>query len=425
MNRRHLIVREHQTLRREPYGLLSSDAHTAFLRHLAALPPNALTPTHDGLRTGSLCGLVSVDGWTLEILPKIYDQADHTPDRGLLVKMLASCFDIPIWHGDNAESGQADLLTAIVRAYLEEASTQMSAGWIKSYVTEEDQLTRPRGQLKIHAQVRRGRAQGHMLHCEFDELTTNNAHNRLVKAALKVAASKIPTGSRHAVMARRLALSLNEVDDSTRSWREPDSLAKHRLTQRYERLLILSSWLLRLLGPNVHRGPERGISLLFDMNRLFQDYVGNALDRAIRRHPLANRLRLTRERPVKGLVSDSAESPRFMLRPDLCVHFDNQMLAILDTKWKRLLPDEQNAGVGQSDLYQLLAYGHTYGCRQLTLIYPDHPCLEQWPRPRFKFAPYEDAAIGLSIETFDIQNSDLSADRILVALSPQIEPAPR
>ncbi|WP_158934082.1 hypothetical protein [Burkholderia sp. S171] len=69
--------------------------------------------------------------------------------------------------------------------------------------------------------------------------------------------------------------------------------------------------------------------------------------------PLANCLRLTRERPVKSLVSDSAESPRFMLRPDLCVHFDNQMLAILDTKWKRLLPDEQNAGVGQSDLYRI------------------------------------------------------------------------
>ncbi|SOE97709.1 5-methylcytosine-specific restriction enzyme subunit McrC [Burkholderia sp. D7] len=417
MNRRCLTVREHQDLLREPFGPLNIDAFDAFSRHLSALPANALTPIHHGLRTGSFCGLVSAAGWTLEILPKIYDQPGDGPDRGLLVRMLESCFDVPLWQGGAADSDGADLLPILARTFLEEASAQMRLGWIKSYVTFADQLTRPRGQLKLQEQLRRGRAQGHKLHCEFDELTVDNVHNQFVKAALQVVSSIVPMGSRHAITVRRLAATLDEVADIHSSIHAGTPPSTHRLTRRYDRLLLLSSWLLRLLGPDVHGGSERGLSLLFDMNRLFQDYVGHVLDAAIQRHPLRERLNLARERPVKHLVANGNRDMRFQLRPDFCLQFDDEIIAIFDTKWKRLQPLELNAAVGQSDLYQLLAYGHTYGCRELMLIYPHAPALNQWQKPDFRFAPFDSASIQLSVETFDLENAESSADRIIAAMA--------
>lgn len=376
-------------------------------------PPSALTPIYDGLRTGSFCGLVCADGWTLEILPKIYDRPGMESDRGLLVRMLASCFDIPVWHGDAAESGSANLISVIVRTFLEEASTQLRVGWIKSYVTFSDQLTRPKGRLKLQQQIRRGRAQGHKLHCDFDELTIDNAHNQFVKAALGNASSKTPAGSRDAAVARKLVVSMDDVSEAIAASGSLQIPTLHRLSQRYERLLMLSSWILRLLAPDVHSGPEKGMSLLFDMNRLFQDYVGTALDRAIHRHPLRERFRLTRERPVKNLVADDHQRMQFSLRPDFCLQLDGKIVAIIDTKWKRLQPDELHAGVGQADLYQLLAYGHTYSCKQLLLVYPDSPALDSWQRPNFRFSPHDVGSIGLSLQTFDLENDELSAERLL------------
>ncbi len=413
MTARHLIAHEHETLRRAPHGPLSAEAHAAFLRQLPALPVGALTPTHDGLRTSSLCGLVRAGGWNLEILPKIYDSTTHVPDRGLLVGMLADCFNVPVWQGDTAESGTADLLTIIIRAFLYEARSQLRQGWLKAYITIEERLARPRGRLMLQEQVRRGRAHAHTMQCAFDELTVNHAHNQVVKAAMRVAKKELPVGSQLATLTERLEFSLDDVADIPLGADEIDRLPRQRLTQRYDRLLVLSSWLLRLLGPDVLGGTAQGLALLFDMNRLFQDYVGNALDGAIRRHPLRTRLRLTRERPIRALVADASACERFMMKPDLCLHFDNRLIAILDTKWKRLLPDELKAGVDQPDLYQLLAYGHTYRCDQLTLIYPEHPELSNWNRPTFRFAPHTPTAIGLNIITFDIERARVSADRLL------------
>ncbi len=47
---------------------------------------------------------------------------------------------------------------------------------------------------------------------------------------------------------------------------------------------------------------------------------------------------------------------------------------VIDTKWKRLKGaiDDPKRGVGQGDVYQMMAYSHVYGCEQLLLLYPHH-----------------------------------------------------
>jgi 5-methylcytosine-specific restriction enzyme subunit McrC len=412
----HLIVREHQTIRLGPKGPLSRPAYAAFLARIPALPSGVLKPIHEGLRTGSHCGLVQAGPWTLEILPKIYDPEDPLPDRCALVRMLATCFDIPIRLDGTAGSTLADdLLTIVIRAFLEEAQRQLRQGWIKCYVDQEERLTRLRGRLNVSEQVRRGRAAADRLHCVFDELTVDNDLNRVVRAALVLVRPRLPVGSRFAIQANQLDLALAAVGLIGPGQALRMRLPQHRLTRRYDRLLLLASWLLRLLGPNVHGGPEEGLGLTFDMNRLFQETVSIELASAIRRHPLGSRLRLTRERPVKPLVRDESNRPHFMMRPDLCLWLDRELIAILDTKWKQLKPsqEERRAGIAQTDLYQLLGYGYTYACRHLTLIYPNHPRLEGWPLPRYSYCSPAELDIALQVGAFDLDRCKSAADQLL------------
>jgi len=106
-------------------------------------------------------------------------------------------------------------------------------------------------------------------------------------------------------------------------------LAHQRLTRRYDRLLMLSRWLLPLLGSDVSGGDEEGLGLTFDMNQLFQATVGKPLMAAMRRHPQRDRLRLTRERPSRALVEDADGRGRCMTYSDLCIQLDAEIVAIL------------------------------------------------------------------------------------------------
>jgi 5-methylcytosine-specific restriction enzyme subunit McrC len=49
-------------------------------------------------------------------------------------------------------------------------------------------------------------------------------------------------------------------------------------------------------------------------------------------------------------------------------------LLIIDTKWKRLKGeiDDAKRGVGQADIYQMMAYAHVYNSNSLMLLYPHH-----------------------------------------------------
>ncbi|GAA6159194.1 hypothetical protein NBRC116589_13680 [Ruegeria sp. HU-ET01832] len=67
------------------------------------------------------------------------------------------------------------------------------------------------------------------------------------------------------------------------------------------------------------------------------------------------------------------------MMPDIVFDYKSGPV-IIDTKWKELDPlDRRKLGVAQSDVYQMLAYGHGYskhGAKpRLILLYPHHASL--------------------------------------------------
>ncbi len=412
------ITYEHRTLRLRPEGPLAPRACQAFLSLIPQLPVGALSATADGIRVGSHCGLIQVDGWLLEILPKIYGEATEGPNRGLLVKMLGHCFDLPVWQQGLADAEWADdLLTIVIQAFLTEAAMQMRHGLLKSYVHCEEQLARPRGRLNLSRQIRRGRAQAHRMHCEFDELTADNGYNQAVRAALQVVQTLLPRGSAIKARADRLLGQVMEISPAAMMPSDIESLPRNRLTEHYDRLLLLATWILQLAGPDVHSGNGQGLSLLFDMNQLFQRYVGVMLQAAVHRHSGCHRVQLTKEWPQIGLLRDETNGAScFRMKPDFTLRLQNGLfIAILDTKWKVLAPDDAvgHYGIAQSDLYQLLAYGHSYDCQQLVLIYPSHPKAKDWNTRHYRYAPHDDPSRRLAVTVFDIDETEGSAERLL------------
>ena len=115
------------------------------------------------------------------------------------------------------------------------------------------------------------------------------------------------------------------------------------------------------------------------MNDLFEAYIAALAKRALRGtewtvHAQGGRLFCLIEEGDGG-------KQRFATKPDLLIKRGNETAMIIDTKWKRIGRDPNDAkhGVSQADVYQLMAYARLYRCPDVMLLYPHHTGLDDEP----------------------------------------------
>ena len=103
----------------------------------------------------------------------------------------------------------------------------------------------------------------------------------------------------------------------------------------------------------------------------FEEFVGRTIKRALS----GTNLRVDLQGPQGyALIDQKTNARRFATRPDIVISRNGQPLLVIDTKWKRLKGaiDDRKRGVGQADVYQMMAYAHVYDCKRLILLYPHH-----------------------------------------------------
>src|SRR3546814_20245994 len=105
-------------------------------------------------------------------------------------------------------------------------------------------------------------------------------------------------------------------------------------------------------------GSGRGISMLFEMNTLFEDYVGRQVARALVGTGFTVSLQSGR------LFCLSADDGRglFQTKPDILLRRAGVVTHVIATQWKRIAPliDEPQQGFSQDHVYQLMAYSQLF-----------------------------------------------------------------
>ncbi|TOM33192.1 restriction endonuclease, partial [Vibrio parahaemolyticus] len=170
-----------------------------------------------------------------------------------------------------------------------------------------------------------------------------------------------------------------------RQWSKERSLAHYRSVKPWCELI------LSYQSPVSLSGRHNGISMLFPMENLFEQYVAIRLGKS-----LSHDLTLRTQASSCALVTHKPRSGKsqewFRLKPDIVVSdkSSHEFLYVADTKWKRInekqATSKQKYGISQSDMYQMFAYGQCYlgGAGVVYLIYPAHESFNR-PLPPFKF----------------------------------------
>ncbi|MCM5703878.1 McrC family protein [Larsenimonas salina] len=336
------------------------------------------------LRLDNYVGVLETPcGTCLEILPKhVHDAEGAAPSRKLLRRMIQSSLELSTREVGAAELElfEAPLSEWVMHRFLVALDELVQRGVRFDYERIEDEQPFLRGQLDVAAQMRQPPSRAHRFRLRHDRFSPNRPENRLLKCALE----RVCTATRSSDnwrLAQELRHRLSDVPASRDVKTDSNAWRTDRLMAHYQPVRPWCQLILDKTLPLAVAGHHHGMSLLFPMEQLFEQYVAHHLKRAAppgtRVHTQATGAWLCRHRG-RNL---------FQLRPDLLVE-QGARRWVLDTKWKRLAHDATNYGLSQSDIYQLFAYGHRYlkGHGDVALIYPAHAMFDR-ALEAFEFSP--------------------------------------
>jgi len=339
------------------------------------------------IRALSFVGVVQVPGLTVEILPKVDTSAVATADgtapdsetlslaqRNLLY-MLSIAKRVPLHERELAslETQRLPLLEALALIFVERLFDELRKGVDRAYMRREENLPLFKGKLLLRQHLSRNIAHQERCYVAYDEFLPDTWLNRILKAACRRLLSMV--GSARVQQRLREALVFfGGVEDLAIEEYHFDSVHLNRNTRRFGVLLDFARLVLLGGTPCPRAGRLLTFSLLFPMETLFEEFIARFIRRYASEFGLErSQIHIQARRQGAWLLRTDAGEGRFRLRPDILVDgARGRPQLILDTKWKRLLRDVEDArnGVGQADLYQLYAYATRYKCLDNVLLFP-------------------------------------------------------
>lgn len=356
-------------------------------------------------------------GTQIEVLPKVFNDdiepAEKT--RKTLITMLRCLRDSPFKQGDSAEirTTNMPLLEVYISQFLSLTNQLIKRGIRSDYVRVQNNSKFLRGRLLVSQQIRSNMLHPERFAIEYDEYLVNRPANRLIKATLALV-TRVAQSSKNQRLARGLSFAFEDVPKSTDIRTDFQKVKTDRSMSYYQNVLEWCRLLLNGHGPTSSTGGFNTLSILYPMERIFEDYVAHRL-----RPKLGSYFEgctLKTQAATDSLVENHNDKPIFKLKPDLLIIKGVETVCVMDTKWKLLdASDHGNKyGISQADMYQLYAYGHKYlkkskPPKKLMLVYPKTDKFEK----RLPLFEYEKGEKGLKLDVvpFDLNEGVLIDER--------------
>src|SRR5574344_42686 len=365
---------------------------------------------------GKICfnkyaGIIQLkNGTFVEVLPKICLEKEQAAEsRAIFTKMIATLKSnyYKSFADTHISSADFPLLEVFITIFLDEVDKLIRLGLRKNYIKVIENSTFIKGKIKIAENIQYNHSHREKNYVEYNQFIENTPENIVIKTCICYLKNK----SKNFNNIKRLNQALFVFDNVLESYAPEQEFKKihiTRLNKYYEAPLELAK--VFLLGDSFlpQKGNSRLLSLMFPLEKLFEDYVFYNIKKQYK--TLFKSIK-AQTNPYCLIESEN----KFRLKPDIVMETDDKIL-ILDTKWKLLDSSSSNDkyNVSQSDLYQLYAYGKKYQKKtqknvELFLVYPltekFYDC---------KIWNYEDDfTLPINIVPYDLKNNTLIYDKAI------------
>ena len=331
-----LTLQEGQTQTVESLTAAELTALRTLVPSLRVAP--SLTERGMDLTPGAVIGAFRLGERSIVITPKI--------PMPRVMFLLGYALDPRVFRSsDPSLNADDDLMTVMAPVFLRWANHAIGRGLLQGYQTVSESAMTVRGRILFDAQIRRRGSLPLPIEVTYDDFTEDITENQLLRAAVDILRHLRLRSEHYRRQLRALDAQLQTVSLRNFGQDIPDPSIT-RLNRRYAPALALARLILRHASINVEIGQLRCSSLLFDMNRLFEDFVTLALREALQ----LDERSFPQNARHHQLRLDTAE--KVVLKPDLSWWAKGRPVFVGDVKYKRIAVE----GIQHADLYQLLAY---------------------------------------------------------------------
>lgn len=324
-----------------------------------------------GVKFKSFVGVIQIGGTTIEILPK----ADKNPAtkeekaiwHSVLLKMLGYCKKIKVDAVSEASLSKKhnSLLDLYFELFLSEVSQLLQHGLIKKYNKNSGNVNALKGQLNFGKNIQQNLIRQERFYTNHQVYDYDHLINQILFKALQVLKT-ITSNSYLIDTVNRILTNFPEVDTIQFNKTHFDKLTTNRKSVSYNEALKIAKMILLNYSPDIKGGDENMLALLFDMNKLWEEYIYRML------------LKVDNPSIKVSFQNRDIFWENKIIKPDIVITknetINNEVIRkdyIIDTKWKIIDPTEP----GDNDLKQMFAYNMYWNAEKSMLLYPSSKVL--------------------------------------------------
>lgn len=317
-----------------------------------------------GVKFKNYVGVIQIGSTTIEILPKA-DKASSEDEKiewhSVLLKMLAHCKRIKVSSVSEAalKKRYNSLLDLYFEMYIVQVNQLLNQGLIKKYRKKSGNVLALKGQINFSQNIRHNLVHQERFYTNHQVYDYEHLINQILIKGLRIL--KLISNNSYLQEAVEKTISrfpdIKEIEIEQHHF---EKLDPNRKTAKYQEALKIAKMIILNYSPDIKGGTENMLAILFDMNKLWEEYIYRMLNK----------------------VKDDTISVNFrnmdifwenkIIKPDIVLtkKFPNtekaDELFVIDTKWKIIDPGKP----GDADLKQMFTYNMYWESAKSILLYP-------------------------------------------------------
>lgn len=310
----------------------------------------------NGVRFKQYVGVIQIGKTTIEVLPKAGKNTDKNVWQGVLLDMLKTCHLLTAKNTGTAQLRlkSNSLLHLYFELFLNEVELLIQRGLIKKYRRENKQAKALKGPIQFAQQISKNIIHKERFYIKDSLYDKDHLIHQILDKTIKV----ISNFTSESIVRDKLNRVQTLFPDTKNRKITSADFRKIPLSRKhipYEKALLIAELILMNYRPDIKSGSKDLIALMFDMNKLWEEYILQSL-----------RLEGNKDYTIKGQRKKVFWNSK-VIKPDIVLTSNiDDSTYVIDTKWKVV----NDGKPGDDDLKQMYAYNYRWNCNHSMLLYP-------------------------------------------------------